>query len=139
MLRWERELQSRCFWILIPLHFYKQRECFHTQQGCCYYTQSECLCLMCHLQHPQMGNFSLTRKWFSSTQSAPVSRGWCSASGVDFVMTNPFNFDLFLFVKQVGIQNIARIIFKQSVCFDSIKKKRKRKKILSCDNISFCA
>lgn len=35
-------------------------------------------------------------------------------------MTNLFNFDLLIFDKQVGIQNIARIIFKQSICFDSI-------------------
>lgn len=72
-----------------------------------------------------MGNFALTRKGFSGTQSAPIGCGSHLFSGVDSVMTNPFNFDLLIFDKQVGIQNIARIIFKQSICFDSIKKKKK--------------
>lgn len=70
-----------------------------------------------------MGNFSLTRKWLSGTQSIPVGCGSRLISGVDSVMTNPFNFDLLIFVKQVGIQNITRIIFKQVICFGSIEKK----------------
>lgn len=52
-------------------------------------------------------------------------------------MTNPFNFDLLIFVKQVGLQNIARIISKQGICFDSIEKTFKKGEILSCDNISY--
>lgn len=82
-----------------------------------------------------MGNFSLTRKWLSGTQSVPV--GSRLISGVDSVMTNPFNFDLLVFVKQVGLQNIARIISKQGICFDSIEKTFKKGEILSCDNISY--
>lgn len=46
-------------------------------------------------------------------------------SGVDSVITNAFNFDLLLFIKQVGNQNIARVIVKQSICFDSIEKKER--------------
>lgn len=53
-------------------------------------------------------------------------RMWLTlCSGVDSVMTNPFNFDLLLFIKQVGNKNIARIIVKQSICFDSIEKKER--------------
>lgn len=44
------------------------------------------------------------------------------------MMTNSFNFDLFIFIKQMGIQNIVRIIFKQSICFDSIEKEKKKKR-----------
>lgn len=92
-----------------------------------------------------MGNYSLSRKWFSRTQSTPIRCGSRLVSGVDFVMTNPFHFDLFIFIKQMGIQNTVRIIFKQSICFDSIEKKKKKRnnktqkkgEILSCDNISF--
>lgn len=79
---------------------------------------------------PQMGNLSPTRKWFSGTQSTPIRCGSHLLSGVDSVMTNPFNFDLLLFVKQVGIQNIARIIFKQSICFAVLKKQKKRRDII---------
>lgn len=95
-----------------------------------------------------MGNYSLSRKWFFRTQSTPVRCASCLVSGVDSVMTNSFNFDLFIFIKQMGIQNIVRIIFKQSICFDSIEKEKKKKRnnktqkkgeILSCDNISFYA
>lgn len=75
-----------------------------------------------------MGNYSLSRKWCFRTQSTPVRCASRLVSGVDSVMTNSFNFDLFIFIKQMGIQNIVRIIFKQSICFDSIEKERKRKK-----------
>lgn len=42
-------------------------------------------------------------------------------------MANPSNFDSLIFVEQVGIQNIVRIIVKPSICFGGIGKKAGKK------------
>lgn len=65
--------------------------------------------------------------WLGADSPAHKALGWMwlvFSSGVGSAVTNPSNFDSLIFVEQVGIQNIVRIIVKPSICFGGIEKKQ---------------